>query len=358
MFKPIESGILQPGLLTPVDLFDSRGVLLLAKGKKVNRKILCMANKLFMLENKMTHSNLNHNQKKLSSEMYQDILFNVRDLFETAGLINKKKITNISLLLDEFIKEIEQTPGICINFNEFKNYDNSTYVHSVNVSFLSTLIALGIGYKGSFLKNIAFGALLHDLGKQAIPLTILQKPSALTEQEFEIVRQHPIKGLEMISHLSLPQEILTVIRHHHERWNGTGYPDKLRQRGIETAAQIVAVADVFDSLLADRPYRKGLPPYHAVEIIMAGSNKDFAPSIVKAFIKNLVLYPKNSLVTLNTGETGIVLSVKEQYPTRPVVQILYDKWGSYVRERKMYDLLVDLTRFVISVELNQNKSSV
>ena len=183
-----------------------------------------------------------------------------------------------------------------------------------------------------------------------IPSSILNKPSGLTPEEFEIVKRHPIQGQHLIQNVGVPSEVLLSIGQHHERWNGQGYPARLMKCGIHPSAQIVAVADVFNALTADRPYRKGLPPYHALEMIIAGSGTDFAPDVVQAFRCSLLLYPENSIVTLNTGEIGIVITVQSNNPTRPLIRILFDEKGNYINDYKVVDLLQDLTSFIIEVE--------
>lgn len=114
--------------------------------------------------------------------------------------------------------------------------------------------------------------------------------------------------------------------------------------------QIVAVADVYEALTADRPYRKGLPPYHALEMIIASSGKDFNPKVVQAFRESLILYPENAMVALNTGEVGVVVAVPIQMPTRPLVRILFDSNGRFLNREIYIDLLQDLTRFISRVE--------
>lgn len=171
----------------------------------------------------------------------------------------KINLLNTMNIVDDIINELEEHETY-VNFNHFRTYDNYTYVHSINVAILSTLIAKQIGYRGKHLSDLCLGALLHDLGKLMIPGSILNKPSGLTSEEFEIVKMHPIQGQKMLQNIGVPPEVLLSIRQHHERWNGQGYPDRLIKRGIYPSAQIVAVADVFDALTADRPYRKGLHP--------------------------------------------------------------------------------------------------
>ena len=349
---------LSVGIPTDMDLFTAQGQLLLAKGKLVTRPImeLLFNRQLYILEYKWKQEQ--SSKKSFSSELYQKILGSMQRIYFDAHLVSSECLHNTMEIVDEIINEIEEYATcveeyrVYVDFNRFRTYDNYTYVHSINVAILATLIALEIGYQGKYLRNLCLGALLHDLGKLMVSVTILQKPSGLTPKEFEIVKQHPIQGQQMLKNVGVPPEVLQAIRQHHERWNGHGYPDGLIKRGIHSSAQIVAVADVFDALTADRPYRKALPPYHALEMIVAGSGTDFAPDVVHAFKGSLVLYPENSIVTLNTGEIGIVIAVPSNNPTRPLVRILFDEKGKYINYEKVIDLLQDLTRFVNEVEFN------
>jgi len=207
-----------------------------------------------------------------------------------------------------------------------------------------------MGFTGQTLRELTLGAMLHDIGKSAIPLEILNKPSNLTDVELEIIKNHPVLGEEILRRTSLSSEVLAIIRHHHERWNGKGYPDGVRKRAISLNTQIVTVADVFDALVGDRPYRNGLPPYHALELIIAGSSEEFNEEIVACFIQCLILYPQGSIVTLNTGEAGTVIGLHPNYPSRPLIKILFDKYGNYLQYEQICDLSQELTKFVKSVD--------
>lgn len=344
------------GKPTDIDLFDARGILLLAKGKPVSPQIVELLHnrELYIIEYQWKQEQTV--MRTFSPDTYKKILDSIQRIYFDAHLVNTKTLFNIMEIVDGIINELEKLETfsekykIYVNFNHFRAHDNYTYIHSVNVAIIATLIGAQLGYPGKSIHNLCLGALLHDIGKLMIPASILQKPAGLTPDEFEIVKQHPIHGYEMLRGGGFPSEILFAIRQHHERWNGQGYPDRLIKRGIHPFAQIVAIADVFDALTADRPYRKGFPPYHALEMVIAGSATDFAPDMVKAFRGSLVIYPENSIVTLNTGEVGKVISVPDNNPTRPLIRILFDKWGNFVNDDKEVDLLEDLTRFINEVE--------
>lgn len=348
----LSSDLLTIGKPTTKDLFNVQGQLLLAKGQLVTPPImeLLLSRELYILEYEWKQKESTN--KAFSPELYQNILGSMQRIYCDAHLVSSETLLSTIDIVDSLINELEEH-GRYVDFNRFRTYDNYTYVHSINVSLLTTLIALQMGYRGNYLRNLGTGGLLHDLGKLRIPVSILHKPSGLTPEEFEIVKRHPIQGQEMLWKVDVSSEILLAIRQHHERWNGQGYPDHLIKRAIDPSAQIVAIADVFDALTADRPYRKGLPPYHAFEMIMAGAGIDFAPDVVQAFRRSLVLYPENSVVTLNTGEVGIVIAVPFNYPTRPLVRLLFDEKGSFLTDYRVVDLLQDLTRFINEVEFNQ-----
>ncbi|WP_242833903.1 HD-GYP domain-containing protein [Desulfosporosinus sp. OT] len=337
-----------------IDLFDNQGILLLSKGKPITQNIreLLQRRQLYTLKYDLEKSHAPQKTHKFSNSEYQDIIGYIREIFEDTCLFSVGRLKETYAMVDRIINELERASQVYIDLNEFRIFDNYTYIHSINVAIIAALIGSQMGYNGQILRDLTVGAIFHDIGKSTIPLKILNKPAALTEGEFEIMKSHPVIGEEMLKFSGLPSEALSIVRHHHERWNGKGYPDGLRQRAININAQIVAVADVFDALVADRPYRKGLPPYHALEIIIAGSGKEFNEDIVKSFRQCLILYPQRSVVTLNTGEIGTVIAIHQNYPSRPLIRILFDKYGNYLCDEQFCDLLEDLTRFVQSVDFS------
>jgi len=351
--EPLSTTTFKIGEPSLFDLFDTHGILLFPKGKTITPKIheLLLGHKLYTLRYDLEKFNAPIVKRKFPTAEYQDLVGYVRNVFEDTCLIDVGRLQETFSVVDKIINELINTDQIFLDFNEFRRYDNYTYIHSVNVAILAALIGIQMDVKGHKLRDLTVGAILHDLGKNSIPLNILNKPAGLTEEEFEIMKGHPVLGEKILKLYNVPVEILSIVRHHHERCNGEGYPDGLRQREIALNAQIVAVADVFDALISDRPYRKGLPPYHALEIII-GSGNDFNQVIVKAFNQCLTLYPQDSIVTLNTGEIGTVVGIHQNHPSRPIIRILFDKFGNYMPDELICDLLEDLTRFVHAVDFS------
>ncbi|AHF06132.1 HD-GYP domain-containing protein [Desulfitobacterium metallireducens] len=204
-------------------------------------------------------------------------------------LFNHEELAKPIAMVNDIILKIMKSRNSVFIYKSFFLFDNATFVHSVNVSLLTLLMAREMGYKEKSLKEIAWGAFLHDLGKLMVPECILNKPGKLTKNEYELIKKHPEYGMKLIEPLGLSVNICMAIAQHHERWEGTGYPLGLKGKEIHPLAQIVAVADTFDALISDRPYRKGMPVEKAIEIVRAGKGTDFSPKVVDQLLKLLAM---------------------------------------------------------------------
>lgn len=358
---------LPPGFLSlkntaPLDLFDASGLLLLSRGQLLTDKILeqLQQREVYTLSSEKVQGNASaSNVKMFSKDLYWEIVGSLWSIYHDAGLITYEQISQtmerIEWILDEIKDHVIYVDNELLRLDlvKYKEHDYSTFVHSVNVAILSALTARGLGYMGQRLKYLTMGAILHDIGKIKVPSEILNKPGPLDQNEMKIIKRHPLEGEAMLRNANVLPCILKTVRQHHERWNGQGYPDALSGSQINFDAQIVAIADLYDALTADRPYRKALPPYHALEILL-NSNGDFNPKIITAFRNALSLYPENTLVTLNSGEMGLVVAVPVYCPSRPLVRILFDKYGKYLDKEVYIDLMKELTYFIKSSRI-QNK---
>jgi putative nucleotidyltransferase with HDIG domain len=161
--------------------------------------------------------------------------------------------------------------------------DSNTERHAERVTELAVALGQWIGMGDEELRNLERGALLHDVGKIGVSDLILSKPGKLTDVEWDQMRQHPIIGHEMLQNVSFLQAALPVVRHHHERWDGSGYPDRLRGEWIPKAARLFAVIDVYDALTSDRPYRPAMSHQEAILILRKDSGTHFDPAMVIAF---------------------------------------------------------------------------
>lgn len=210
-----------------------------------------------------------------------------------------------------------------INMQDVKQMDEYVYQHTVNVAVLSVLLGMDQGYSEEDLENLAIGALFHDIGYNSVPKTILNKPGPLTKKEMETVRSHALKGYQHLKDdVDINSHIRMIVLQHHEWINGSGYPHGLTEENIHPLSKVVAIADVYDALTSDRPYRAALPPNEAIEFLLGHANQQLDAELVKSFIKLIIPYPAGTLVKLSNGEIGVVERLYESFPLRPVVKVI------------------------------------
>jgi HD-GYP domain-containing protein (c-di-GMP phosphodiesterase class II) len=272
------------------------------------------------------------------------------EFLKKRGKLNIKSVQkSVALLVDELLAN----RNVLFNLEDIRTYDGYLLGHSINVGILSIIIAISMGYDQLKLQEIGIGAVLHDIGKTLISTDILNKPGPLTPIEFNSVRKHSEFGFEI---LRTNQEISLLSAHvafqHHERWDGTGYPRGLATDQITQHARIVAVADVFDALIADRQYRPGYPTNLALAIIKDGIGKHFEPLVVNHLIANVAAFPVGSIVLLNTGEIAVVTETRKDHPQKPVIKIIFDANHRRLKQSRTIDLST-LSRFWIKETLTE-----
>jgi HD domain len=217
----------------------------------------------------------------------------------------------------------------------------------VNVAILGTKVGAGLGYHGKELERLTFAGLLHDIGLFAVPQSLITKSGRLTRDERTLIEQHPELGYQAIRKAGPKYDWLAqVVRQAHERWNGQGYPNKLKERHISEFAQIIGVVDVFDALVSPRGYRRRFFPHEAVRELIVAERTAFPREVVKALVEQLSAYPLGTSVRLTTGEVGSVMRVNTRYPLRPVVWIA----GDAARGQEGVQLDLSLTPLVSIIE--------
>ena len=199
---------------------------------------------------------------------------------------------------------------------------SSLVTNLVNVSILARKVGAGLGYYGQELQRLTLAGLVHDIGLFAVPPSVVTKSGRLTREERTLIEQHPELGYQLIRKQGAEWDWLAkVVRQAHERWNGHGYPNRLKGREISELAQIIGAVDVFDALVTPRPYRRRFFPHEAVRELLVAERTAFPREIVKALVEQLSAYPLGTLVRLTTGEVGTVVGINSQFPLRPVVEI-------------------------------------
>jgi putative nucleotidyltransferase with HDIG domain len=226
-------------------------------------------------------------------------------------------------MVDEIASSVDRNLGALISLVRLKNKDEYTYMHSVAVCALMVALAKELGLSQVETKKAGLAGLLHDLGKAAIPSEILNKPGALTENEFTLVKLHPERGHELLLKANITDEVtLDVCLHHHEKVNGTGYPKKLKAEEISIFAKMGAVCDVYDAITSNRPYKDGWEPGVSLQR-MAQWNGHFDEVVFKAFVKSVGIYPIGSMVKLKSGRLAVVIDQSPKSLLTPIVKVFF-----------------------------------
>ncbi len=226
-------------------------------------------------------------------------------------------------LMKNIVDEISCNDDIIVNMIDLKVVSEYTFYHSVNVCVLSLILGATLKLRKRQLYLLGIASLLHDIGKIYTPKEILDKPSKLTYEEFETIKLHSANGYRYVKkYLDIDTKVSVGIYQHHERYDGTGYPLNIKGGKISLFGRIIAIADVYDALVSDRPYRKGILPSEAVEYIMGGGGTMFDHHLVRIFSDRIACYPIGTCVILSNNLIGIVVENHYSYSLRPSVKII------------------------------------
>ena len=270
----------------------------------------------------------------------------VRDIMAGYSFSDVIDVEHVKTVVNRIVDELLSNDDILYNLTEIKTVDDYTFKHSVSVCILSIITGIGLGFDTAQLRELGLGAILHDIGKLCIPREILKKPSQLTVEEFEEIKKHTILGYELLKKSGQLNRVSSYIAlGHHERYDGSGYPYRLKSEEIQIYARIVAVADVYDALTSDRVYRKKLKPHEVYEYITSMGLHHFDPVVVENFVRFVTVYPEGSGVLLNTRERAIVVKHNRKMPTRPLVRVVYDE--DMKRSSKEIDLSQESGIFIV-----------
>ncbi len=273
----------------------------------------------------------------ISDETRREAIQTIKTEFtEIADSVKLNKVINGDRLSVDFSKvvysilsDIKKNRDALSILSDVYIYDNYVFTHSLNVTVYTLALAVKLGYNERELLEIGIGALLHDVGKMAVPLEILNKPGKLTKEEFEVIKTHPKVGYDMLK--DLPNISLLTAHcalQHHERINGSGYPYGLKGDEIHEYAQIIGIADVFDAVTSHRSYRKPMLPHEALELLYSGVGTLYDIRYIQEFNQTIAVYPIGLTVVLSDGRVGIVVKQNKGLSTRPVVRIVKENGKS------------------------------
>ena len=264
----------------------------------------------------------------INEEMRKEAVSNIHSLFSAIEGSGESEnmttafhaIKGVEKVLDQLVEAATSDASGLIYINDLKSYDEYTYHHSLSVSLLSIATGQAMGLHQDDLVRLGRCALLHDVGKQLIPIEVINKSGKLTDEEFDLIKGHPTNGAFTLKAKALgDMELWGAVMFHHEKVNGKGYPKGLKGKNIPLFSRIIAVADVYDAITSYRSYRKPMPPAQAYEVICSEVEQSFEYDIVKSFTERIELYPLGSVVELSDSRIGKVIENDDK--KRPVIKI-------------------------------------
>jgi HD-GYP domain-containing protein (c-di-GMP phosphodiesterase class II) len=256
-----------------------------------------------------------------------------------------RQLWKITASLTQTVKEYRAESLSFILCGAMKGFDLAK--SSINTAILSMLIAGEMGFKSEKITEITAAALLHDVGMLRLPAFIINKRGQLTPDEVGLIKSHTFLSYKIIhQELLYSDEVAVTALQHHERWNGGGYPNGIAGRAIIAAARIVCIADAFEAMVCEKPYRNSMIGYQAMKTLVSSSAAQFSPDILKAFVQIMGIYPIGSGVTLNDGRIARIVELSRDAPLRPTVKIVAEPGARKIKNGERVDLLKSKHLFI------------
>lgn len=330
----------EPGQYLGKTIFNSNGVVLLNAGVQITVYMITTLRRIGVTMLYIDDPDFSDIvvEDVVSEETKQAVMRQMDEMFQTIRSGKEFQSRSVSTSIDKLLEEVMKNKDVLVQLTDIRTNDNDQYLHAINVCVMSVLVGMSMGYNTSQLKDLAIGALLHDIGKMEL----------LTDDEAADPKlHHTWRGFELLKN---KREYSLLVAHvafqHHEHVDGTGQPRQLQADQIHPYAKIVATANIYDNLLfhADENGNR-LLPHEACERMMAMSGKELDHEILIHFLKMVSIYPTGSSVRLSTKETGVVVGQHRGLPGRPIVRIIRQE-GDRDFNVKEIDLAKHTTVFI------------
>lgn len=366
-FVPINCA--KEGTFLAQTLFDEDGRVLLAEGARLTLPLIERIKSIGIhsIYIKDEYS-ANEIEDVIKPQLRQKAIKVLRETFQnlqqhveqTAGIqknaAHKKQqkmqelhFQSLQAVAKEILDQLMSSKNLLINLVDIKSMDNYTYQHCVNVAILSLVMGIRLQYNTYQLYELCMGALLHDIGKVFVPKEIILKPGKLTTAELDSIQQHPRLGYNYVKDsYDVPGASKVIILQHHEKADGGGYPDGRTAEATHPFSKVVAIADVYDALTSDRPYRRALSPSEALEYIMGCGGSHFDYELVEVFCKIIIPYPVGTYVQLSSKDIAVIEEIQPLFPLRPKVKIIRSE--NLQKIDQLIDLLHEMDLVILGIQ--------
>lgn len=364
---PIES--VKPNTVLGKSLYDVDGRILLRAGVVLREGTIAKIKEINILSIYIVDKYSNEEiDDIIKPEIRQKAIITVKEAFSNIGRLNtgntvrtkesdytwqeQSYFYNIGKMAVNIIDDILKRKDIMLALVDIRSMNNYTYSHCVNVAIISLTIGIAFQFPKKKLEALCIGALIHDIGKSLLPKEILDKQERyykLTEEEIEIVKQHPRLGYKYLSNTyNINGLSKIVILQHHERIDGKGYPDGLVKGNILDLSNIVSIANTYDNLSTDLPGKRAMFPNDVLEYLMSNAGTMFDYDIVIVFCRIVIPYPQGTIVEISTGEVAIVKETTPGFPLRPTLKIIESPRVSRIGEK--IDLIKEISIVITKVK--------
>lgn len=335
---PIES--VKPNTVLGKTLYDLDGRVLLRAGVVLREATIAKIKEINILSIYIVDKYSNEEiEDIIKPEIRQKAIMTIKEAFSNIGRINSANqernkesdytwqeqsyFYNIGKMAVTIIEDILKNRDIILALVDIRSMNNYTYSHSVNVAVIALTIGMAFKLPKKKLEALCAGALIHDIGKSMLPKGIIDKKETLSEEEKQVVMQHPRLGYKYLSSTHNVNSLSKlIVLQHHERPDGLGYPDGLNKDNIIDLCNIVSVANAYDNLSTDLPEKRAMFPNDVLEYLMSNAGTMFDYNIVNTFCRIVIPYPKGTIVEISTGEVAVVKETIPGFPLRPILKII------------------------------------
>ncbi|MFK8048759.1 MAG: HD-GYP domain-containing protein [Halioglobus sp.] len=278
-------------------------------------------------------------ERPLAQKAVDTLVGDINEIFSQVGDGGKINVIKLKKSIEPIVDSITRNPDACLWVSRLKNHDEYTYQHSLGAAIWSVSLGRQLGLPRHDLRSLAMGCMLMDVGKLRVDPDLLKAERKLTLEETAQMAGHVSYGLEIIKESGLMnQDVIDMVAHHHERFDGSGYPNGLTENQIPAFARIAAIVDTYDAVTSNRSYAPAISPAEAIRLLYKSRDEDFQAELVEAFIQAVGIYPAGTLVELSSGEVGVVVAEYRTRRLRPKVMLLLNKDKKHLPAPRVIDL--------------------